>query len=626
MESANYGTNNTPLHHLHNEMQKLIQHVHKQGLARINRHTNINEERPSNKSIVNLAQYLALREIDLRPLQEELAEAGLSSLGRAEPHVYANLENIMNMLCQVLQSSVNIKTDFCYPKFKEGFDILDKNANKVLGNYQHKRFARIMVTLPAEAATNYKLVYGLIKEGMDIARINCAHDDISNWQKMIENIRKATAELKSTCRILMDLAGHKIRTGPIMNGPQLPIIKINKDFSKDNSNAIKFKIIPDKLSDGVYADTSNNEFLLPVPKAVYTNLADSDRFSLLDARKKQRYIKISISPTSCHVTGLCNKSIHLATGTKITWQRYLNSVYQDLHTFSFVNLNPISDKIHLHIGDDLFLHKFQTTDFAEKYPDSDKLPTSVHISCTVPEVIDKLELGAPVWIDDGKIYTYVSKKTDDFVVLRISKTGPKGAKITSDKGLNLPGTTLNLPALTKKDKEDLSFICKNADMVGFSFVETADDMRELIAELTLRNASKIPIIAKIETARAVKNLPDILFASMPNHPLGVMIARGDLAVELGSVRMAEIQEEILWLCEAAHVPVVWATQVLESIAKYGARSRPEFTDAAMSVRAECVMLNKGPYILDALRSLNAILKRMQDHQHKKISRLRALHW
>ena len=105
-----------------------------------------------------------------------------------------------------------------------------------------------------------------------------------------------------------------------------------------------------------------------------------------------------------------------------------------------------------------------------------------------------------------------------------------------------------------------------------------------------------------------------------------MIARGDLAVELGSVRLAEIQEEILWLCEAAHVPVIWATQVLETLAKHGAVSRPEITDAAMSVRAECVMLNKGDYILDALRVLGNILSRMEAHQQKKSTRLRALHW
>jgi pyruvate kinase len=135
----------------------------------------------------------------------------------------------------------------------------------------------------------------------------------------------------------------------------------------------------------------------------------------------------------------------------------------------------------------------------------------------------------------------------------------------------------------------------------------------------------LPIIAKIETRQAVKNLPEILLGTIGQRRLGIMIARGDLAVELGSVRMAEIQEEILWLCEAAHVPVIWATQVLESIAKKGVRSRPEFTDAAMGVRAECVMLNKGPYINNAVEALDRVLSKMQAHQHKKFSRMRALH-
>jgi pyruvate kinase len=105
---------------------------------------------------------------------------------------------------------------------------------------------------------------------------------------------------------------------------------------------------------------------------------------------------------------------------------------------------------------------------------------------------------------------------------------------------------------------------------------------------------------------------------------GVMIARGDLAVECGFERMAEVQEEILWICEAAHVPVIWATQVLESLAKRGLPSRAEITDAAMGHRAECVMLNKGPHILTALRTLDDILKRMQSHQAKKRSMLREL--
>jgi pyruvate kinase len=97
-------------------------------------------------------------------------------------------------------------------------------------------------------------------------------------------------------------------------------------------------------------------------------------------------------------------------------------------------------------------------------------------------------------------------------------------------------------------------------------------------------------------------------------------------VELGSVRLAEIQEELLWLCEAAHVPVIWATQVLETVAKKGTRSRGEFTDAAMGVRAECVMLNKGPYIGDAVEALKQVLMKMEHHQYKKFSRMRALHF
>ena len=100
-----------------------------------------------------------------------------------------------------------------------------------------------------------------------------------------------------------------------------------------------------------------------------------------------------------------------------------------------------------------------------------------------------------------------------------------------------------------------------------------------------------------------------------------MIARGDLAGECGYDRLAELQEEILWLCEAAHLPVIWATQVL---ARPGRPARAEITDVPMGVRAECVMLNKGPYILDAVATLADILDRMTGHHDKRNSLLRPL--
>jgi pyruvate kinase len=97
--------------------------------------------------------------------------------------------------------------------------------------------------------------------------------------------------------------------------------------------------------------------------------------------------------------------------------------------------------------------------------------------------------------------------------------------------------------------------------------------------------------------------------------MAIVLARGDLAIEVGFERLAEIQEQVLWLCEAAHVPVIWATQVVESQAKHGQPTRAEVTDAAWASRAECVMLN---------RFLDDVFARMHEHQHKRTPLLRRL--
>ena len=104
-----------------------------------------------------------------------------------------------------------------------------------------------------------------------------------------------------------------------------------------------------------------------------------------------------------------------------------------------------------------------------------------------------------------------------------------------------------------------------------------------------------------------------------------MIARGDLAVEIGFERVAEIQEEILWLCEAAQIPAIWATQVLEGLIQEGLPSRGEMTDAATAVQAECVMLNKGPNLAAGVGALDRLLTRMGEDRVKKTPTLRALH-
>lgn len=259
-----------------------------------------------------------------------------------------------------------------------------------------------------------------------------------------------------------------------------------------------------------------------------------------------------------------------------------------------------------------------------------RLPTvelnQFQATCTLPEVLNQLQVGATVWIDDGRIGAYVEAITEEGVRLRITHASLKGSKLQPDKGLNFPDTDLQLNSLTDKDRQDLDFVAAHADIVGYSFVKSANDIQQLQQELAIRmqQPHNIAIVAKIETPQAITNLPELIVQAAGQQPFAVMIARGDLAIAIGYQRLAEMQEEILWLCESAHIPVIWATQVLENLVKKGIPSRAEMTDAAMAERAECVMLNKGAFVVEAVTILDDVLTRMQAHQLKKMPQLRAL--
>jgi pyruvate kinase len=197
-------------------------------------------------------------------------------------------------------------------------------------------------------------------------------------------------------------------------------------------------------------------------------------------------------------------------------------------------------------------------------------------------------------------------------------------KLRAEKGINLPDTPLMVPGLSVEDERALAFVAKHAHAVGLSFARGPEDVRLLHAALDSLGRPRIAVVLKIETRVGFESLPRMLLEGMRRPPLAVMIARGDLAVEVGFERLAELQEEILWLCEAGHVPTIWATQVLDTLARTGVPSRAEVTDAAASVAAECVMLNKGPFVDEAVRTLSDILCRMEKHHYKKRSLYRKL--
>ena len=570
------------------------------------------------ESAKNLLHYLALRRHDLREIQERLAAQGLSSLGRAESHVRANIEAIEGILRRLFPGSHEPPQSNGSLSYQEGMSMLDSHTEKLLGPKPPHRTVRIMVTMPTEAASNYEFIHRLLLDGMNCMRINCAYDNVDTWAKMIEHVRRATKETGRSCQVLMDLAGPKLRTGPMKPGPE--VIKWHPHRNLHGGIRTSARIWLTGANNMV-APPQAADVCLPIKGKGRRELRAGDVLKFFDARGAARLITI----TEAHNDGCwaaSNQTTYMASGTLL----HLARPGEPLRRFpGRVGRVPATEQyVLLKRGKALSLTKSMIAGEPALYNEKGKLISTPHFAVTLPEIFDDAKAGEEIWFDDGAIGGVITRVTPDVIDVKITNARPNGSRLRGDKGINLPDSNLTLPALTGKDLEDLHFIAKHADLVGYSFVRSADDVQELQKNLALLGGEHLGIVLKIETRRAFEELANLLLMAMRSPAAGVMIARGDLAIECGWERLAEVQEEILWICEAAHMPVIWATQVLESLAKHGIPSRAEITDAAMGERAECVMLNKGPYILEAVRVLDDILQRMEKHQSKKRSMLRHL--
>ena len=568
----------------------------------------------------NLFHYLALRRHDVRGLQERLASLGLSSLGRAEPCVLSNLDSVLGILHHLGQRIWELPEPKTSPIiFSGGMKLLEKNTQALLGARPAHRAVRIMVTMPTEAADNYRLVHDLLDAGMDCMRINCAHDDAETWSGMIANLRRAESELGKKCRVLMDLPGPKLRTGALEPGPKVIKWRPSRDCLGRVLAPARIWLYPEgeRLPPPGPASAS-----LPLPGAWLAGVAFHDRVEFRDTRGAKRSLTtVEKAGQGCWAESL--QTAYVGTGT--TFRLVSEKVnFAGLREANVGELPPVQLPLVLREGDPLILTREPRPGRPAQFDSQGRLEQPAVIACTLPEVFRDIRPGEKIWFDDGKIGGVVEQASPEQLSIRIMHAKPQGEKLAGDKGINLPDTNLRLPPLTEQDLHALDFIAAHADIVGQSFVRHATDVRELQARLAERGGDRLGIILKIETRRAFEQLPQVLLAALQSPAVGVMIARGDLAVECGYERLAELQEEILWICEAAHVPVIWATQVLENLAKEGLPSRAEITDAAMGERAECVMLNKGPHILQAIRVLDNILRRMEAHQNKKRSMLRPL--
>jgi pyruvate kinase len=468
-----------PMEHLHIQLSEL---EHKM-LRTVSDHQDlVNELHPHQQMAGrNLLHYLTLRSEDIRSLQDELHIFGLSSLASSESHVHSQLQAILQRLGDYYPNE-----DLESGTYETSRADVKQKTLSLFGEKNDPGIPYIMVTFDSSFAHDYGLIKNLLQNGMNIARINCAHDDEETWAKMVHLVRKACRKSGLKCKIYMDLAGPKIRT------------------------------------------------------------------KLLTKGKKKGKVKVQEG--------------------RLIW---------------------LAEK-------------------ATKAKDGE-----IVISCTEKGIIKQLKKGEKVLFDDGIVRGDIEIVEDERVGLRILRISSPKSVIKENKGINFPESALNISPLTKFDEECLPFICEYGDLLGFSFVRNRADL--VLLQHKLKKLTETPprLIIKIEAVEAVKNLPSLLLQGMQQETFGVMIARGDLAVEVGFERMSEVQEEILWICEAAHAPVIWATQVLETLNKSGIATRSEITDAAHAVMAECVMINKGSHTIEVIETLRDILQRSGGHHVKK---------
>ncbi len=567
------------------------------------------EERPSAR---NLAHYLALRQEDVQDLQTALSALGLSSLGRSESHVMATINAVLAAVHRLSEQPAT-PPDFASPPVdtESGPERLREHTAGLLGPQPSGRATRIMVTLPSEAASDAELVDRLVAAGMDLARINCAHDDAESWRAMTEHVRTAGEKHERPVRIVTDLGGPKIRTGEIEPGPRVLRWRPERDARGMLVASARIWIT---FSESREAPPEGMA-VLPLARSVVEQMRPGDELRVRDLRGRKREVRI-VDRQGEAVVGECERGVWIEEGNKVELRRHGEVKARG----KVKGVPPTEEPIRLRPGDRLILTGGGVRGRAALRDGKGGVTEPARIACSLPSALETVEVGHRVMFDDGKISAQVVDSTDEGLQLVIDR----GGTLRENKGINLPDSVLHLRGLTDKDLSDLDAVAPWTDIVGMSFVQSVEDVLDLQAALEQRGASECGVLLKIETRLGFERLPRLLLAGLQSPPIGVMVARGDLAVELGYERLAEVQEEILWLCEAAHVPVVWATQVLETLAKKGQPSRAEVTDAAMSGRAESVMLNKGPFVAQAVEFLDDVLQRMESHQEKKTARLRSL--
>ena len=569
--------------------------------------TEADRNHPRYQSLLNLKQYLLLRSKDHTALQEKLFMLSLSSLGRSYAHVAASIDTLYDQLSTSMGKAAIPESEaekFHHLGIQEAIAAASKNSKALFGGRASSKLSRqstaVMVTLPSHAPDNNgALIRELAGAGVNVFRINTAHDTPETWKAMADIIAAINADREAgeKLKIFVDLAGPKIRTGTIRR-LSLPIAV------GSNKREKKLLLLPEgattrpERTDPVTLEKLPAQIV--VRKAFFDDLEPNQRLKIVDVNGKKAAITVTeINGTQARC--LIDKKVFINESCTLGRKKEESPV---------LNLDTQIDPIRLFANDRLVITEKDLLGRSAERDAEGTVTQPALIGCTFRGMIDHIKEGDHVFIDDGKIGLKVVEKNHESVTCKVTHAKASGTVLKEEKGINFPDTYIKTPALTDTDRDNALAVLGFADMLGLSFCQSAKDVGDLQQLLEENGRSDIGIVAKIETKKAVSHMPEILEQLLVSEKSGVMIARGDLAIEAGFQHMAYIQEALLDICDAAHMPVIWATQVLESQMKSNLPSRAEVTDAAMSGRAECVMLNKGTFAVDTIETLTCILDDM----------------
>ncbi len=584
-------------------MEKIIQNTYEELLQLKQEILGQIDTTQKNQSLQNLEAYLKLRSLDITKLQSELTNLGLSSLGRAQSCVINSINQDIFILSQLLnKESTQTDNDLNALNYDDAKKIMLQNA-KVFGKQEESFKTRVMVTLPTEAADSPQLISELIANGASVLRINTAHDNPNVWQIMAKYIKEENEKQDKYTKIYVDLAGPKNRTQkiekiftPFRIGSWREPKKVQLLSLKDPS-ALTSKGYKDIEGNRISTLVVSEEFYKEARKAQAISIDDFER------EKSQTYL---ILQEDGKLFIEADKKITIFENT--TAELVYSNDEKESILSRLYNYELLPEEIRLFKDDKIIIAQKNILGQAD-FEYQGEIYKGI-ISCSNKDIFPYVKIDDIIYIDDGKIGCKVLGSNDLGLICQVFLAKENGTVLKEEKGINFPSTDLQIDAITESDKNNFETIVEFADIIGVSFAQTKEDIQILKTLLTQKDKTTTAIAPKIETKTALRNLPEILKELILWENCAIMIARGDLAIEVGFDNLPYIQEEILNICEAAHVPVIYATQILEGQMKNNLPSRAEVTDAAFAQRADCVMLNKGPYVTDTVVILKNILRQM----------------